>query len=79
MNWKEGVAAASRRAVVLLPDGRTGRLFYFPVPIDERRVLTRHRGMRARVLLHEDAVVSVAPEDVRLLEVFDESDHDPAA
>jgi hypothetical protein len=62
--------AAKARAVVRLPDGRTGRLIYWPLPISARKDgPARHgtRGARARVQLWGNVVVSVDTDDVTVL------------
>lgn len=67
--------AAKARAVVRLPDGRTGRLLYWPIPDNDRisdpfavRRDRHTRGARARVELPGGAIVSVDLDDVTIVE-----------
>jgi hypothetical protein len=66
------IEVAQRRGVVRLPDGRTGRLIYWPIAPDKRRA-PRGRGKggaRAKVQLPSGAVVTVAVDG--LIEVDDD-------
>lgn len=68
--------AAKARAVVRLPDGRTGRLIYWPLPVSARKDgPARHgtRGARARVQLPSGAVISVDPTDVTVVDAGTEA------
>lgn len=55
----EGVALAKARSVVRLPDGRTGRLVYFPPGHGHPR-----RGRKAVVLLPSGRFLSIPTEEV---------------
>lgn len=68
---------AKARALVRLPDGRTGRVFYVPV---ENRRHGGSKGARARVRLPGGAVISVDPADLTLVPDQEEAhvpEHDP--
>ena len=58
-------ADAKARAVVRLPDGRTGRLVFWPPPPGAPRA-RRSKGRRARIELAGGSMVSVPPETVTL-------------
>lgn len=66
-----GPTAARQRAVVVLPDGRTGRLIYWPIPPSVRTSRRRTGGTKAKVQLPSGAVIAVAPGEVTILEEVD--------
>jgi hypothetical protein len=55
-----GLGDASARRLVVLPDGRTGRLVYWP-PRDPRR---RTKGAKAKVQLPSGQYVSLPPDQL---------------
>lgn len=61
------IADAQRRAVVRLPDGRTGRLIYWPAP-NHRPNGTGRVGALARIQLPSGAVISAHPDTIQLTE-----------
>jgi hypothetical protein len=54
---------AAARSVVRLPDGRTGRLLWIPAPGRTRR----SKGLKARVMLREDVVLSVPVDQLQVV------------
>jgi hypothetical protein len=62
------IEAAKARAVVRLPDGRTGRLWYWPMDVTQRSSGRRHARMRAVVCLPSGAFVNADPAELQLQE-----------
>ena len=60
------IEAAKARAVVRLPDGRTGRLWYWPMHPEQRSTGRRHARARAVILLDAGAYLNADTTDLTL-------------